>query len=684
MADGEFIGPGGIVRQTILATAGDHHHQGHPAAALLNGSAGNPGATSAQWNPNIKTEPVVATVATSSQSNYFPTTTYEWKVETDPQQLIQKKSKNRTSATTSQGILQAHQQQQQHQQAPPGTITVSVADIKSIPQAIIAQCSNAWSPNNSAVALTSSDLNNYQTIKWENATPIQAVVATKATTLNTAGLHFISAPAAAAAQTVTVAPSNHQVQPATAAAALGVPGQTMVIHGGGRKSGGSGGGGTIIETFKCEVCNQIFASMNALQSHISQVHEVGMNKRNKKPNSTLHCEYKYSGMSLADSLSCNPGNSGLTSSAVQHAAQAVTPQSQFIIAGTGNQILNNPAGPTFIQAPGSLSITSLQNGISNLTNNAGIILAKSNNSVVGSNGGGSRMKKEKRRNWQCELCHNRFSRKDHLAKHVSAVHEKIRPFECVQCGQKFSQKHHLRAHMLARHEDDKNAAKAFACQQCPKRFTRNDHLERHVESVHEKRKAFECAVCAHQFARKHHLSKHILAVHAKVKPYGCNQCEQSFLQRHHLGAHIMSVHQPAIHEEPDGTKSYVCAICQHRFKRKDHLKKHVETVHEKTRAYACMLCERRFGQKYHLAIHVSAVHEGKKPYACDMCSHKSARKSGLQRHMRTVHNIKNPVIASQPLSSVIMPGDPSNSMSNNPQQQQQPQHQTVTYTVTAQ
>ena len=96
MADGEFIGPGGIVRQTILATAGDHHHQGHPAAALLNGSGGNPGATSAQWNPNIKTEPVVATVATSSQSNYFPATTYEWKVETDPQQLIQKKSKNRT------------------------------------------------------------------------------------------------------------------------------------------------------------------------------------------------------------------------------------------------------------------------------------------------------------------------------------------------------------------------------------------------------------------------------------------------------------------------------------------------------------------------------------------------------------------------------------------------------------
>ena len=144
--------------------------------------------------------------------------------------------------------------------------------------------------------------------------------------------------------------------------------------------------------------------------------------------------------------------------------------------------------------------------VQNLPNGPGIILAKAN---PGSTGG--KIRKEKRRNWQCEICHNRFSRKDHLAKHVSAVHEKIRPFDCTVCGQKFSQKHHLRAHMLARHEDDKNAAKAFACQQCPKRFTRNDHLERHVESVHEKRKAFECAVCAHQFARKHHLSKHILA-----------------------------------------------------------------------------------------------------------------------------------------------------------------------------
>merc|ERR1711963_851627 len=295
-----------------------------------------------------------------------------------------------------------------------------------------------------------------------------------------------------------------QTQPMTQ-----VGGMNVIIHGG-RKTG------TIIETFKCEVCNQGFQSMAALQHHVNTIHEVqhqvvgkkGAGKGGFGP-ATLQCEYKYSGASLADSL-------------------------------TGIAVQN-------IQP------------------------------IVGKNG---KVKKEKRRNWQCDICQNRFSRKDHLAKHVAAVHEKIRPFECTTCGQKFSQKHHL--------------------------------------------------------------SKHILAVHAKVKPYGCHLCDQSFLQRHHLGAHIMSVHQPPVHEEEDGTKTYVCAICSHRFKRKDHLKKHVETVHEKARAFACQLCERRFGQKYHLAIHVSAVHEGKKPFSCDMCSHKSARKASLQRHMKTVHNIPLP------------------------------------------
>ena len=663
MAETEFISAGGLVRQTILSTD-------HGQTTVLNGTPVS------QWAPIKPVSQVVATASSGPHAtgHFYPATgTYEWKVEesptasltSQPTQIVAKKSKGRLSPLHS-----IH-----------NAVTVAM-DIKPLPQAIIAQCSNAWSSVNS-----NSSSDGYQTIKWDTATPIQVVNAKANTTLNTAGLHFISAPPPAA----VVTPSA-----ATPAAT------NMVIHGG-RKTAG-----TIIETFKCEVCNQIFSNMSALQTHVAQVHEVGLHKRQGKKgfsSSTLHCEYKYSGLSLADSITTiNPTTAGVTASQQQqpHLHQSQIPT----LIATGGPINGNASTATFIQAPSNLTITSIGNGaltgtVQTATTSGHMASLASSASSSSSSAGivitkNGKIRKEKKRNWECVICHNRFSRKDHLAKHVSAVHEKIRPFECLQCSQKFSQKHHLRAHMLARHEDDKLAAKAFACQQCPKRFTRNDHLERHIESVHEKKKAFECQVCAHQFARKHHLSKHILAVHAKVKPYGCNQCDQSFLQRHHLGAHIMSVHQPPIHEEPDGSKSYVCAICSHRFKRKDHLKKHVETVHEKTRAYACMLCERRFGQKYHLAIHVSAVHEGKKPYSCNMCSHKSARKSGLQRHMRTVHNVKHPQILSQPLvtaSSVSAAAGLEQIKVETvaaPQSHQTPtaahhlSHQTVAYTVSTQ
>lgn len=504
---------------------------------------------------------------------------------------------------------------------------IDVKNVTPLPQAVLSQCGNTWGTttvmsNAPQMAMVSNagDVG-WSTIKWEPTTQPQAMVQKQGvigsiggisgmgghSTINTAGLQFVSAPMA----TATAAP----VQVQQVGMPMGMGGMNVVIHGG-RKTG------TIIETFKCEVCNQVFQSMAALQHHVNSIHEVqqqtvgghgagkkGQKKQQQFQQSTLHCEYKYSGVSLTDSISgiaSIPGIQVQGFQTIQHSTMA-------------------GLAPTTSLAPAPMSAASHHHQV---TAAATI--------VMGKNG---KPKKEKRRNWQCDTCQNRFSRKDHLAKHVAAVHEKIRPFECTTCGQKFSQKHHLRAHILARHEDDKSAAKAYACAQCQKRFTRNDHLERHIESVHEKRKQFECAVCAHQFARKHHLSKHILAVHAKVKPYGCHLCDQSFLQRHHLGAHIMSVHQPPVHEEEDGTKTYVCAICSHRFKRKDHLKKHVETVHEKNRAFACGLCDRRFGQKYHLAIHVSAVHEGKKPFTCELCSHRSARKASLQRHMKTVHSL---------------------------------------------
>ena len=236
MAETEFIGPGGIVRQTIL------NSQTGQTATVLNTSA-NPGG---QWT-SIKPEPSI--VASSSQNNFYPTTYFEDANQIQPVTAVPsalghgKKVKHRTVTTM---------------QPQPVTVSLAPVDIKPIPQTIIAQCSNAWTGNNTA---TLSDVNSagYQTIKWDHASPI--VVTSKQTNLNATGLHFISAPppaAGTAAAATAVTPTT--VAPPAAAATM-VPGGHVLIHGG-RKTG------TIIETFKCEVCNQIFSSMNALQNHV--------------------------------------------------------------------------------------------------------------------------------------------------------------------------------------------------------------------------------------------------------------------------------------------------------------------------------------------------------------------------------------------------------------------------------
>jgi uncharacterized protein with PIN domain len=419
MAEAEFIGPGGIVRQTILNNQGP--------ATIINASA------SPQWT-SVNVKPEVVVTASTSQGNSFYPSTYEYEIQAP---TGGKKVKHRTI-------------QQQN------NVSVSLApvEIKPIPQTIIAQCSNAWTTNNSNTVTMAEGA--YQTIKWDPSTPI-TVMTTKPSTLNTTGLQFISAPAVTAA--------------ATSINSAGGNGMNVVIHGGRKNT-------PIIETFKCEVCNQIFSNMNSLQSHVAQVHEADK-RQGKKAGfsaSTFHCEFKYSGLTLADPSTGSIHSPSATTIATQVAAAQHIPT--HIIGPVVSGI--NTGGATYIQAPTNLTITSI-GGTGNIaaaaatntvqTSPTGIILTKN-----------GKIRKEKKRNWECGVCRNRFSRKDHLAKHVSAVHEKIRPFDCMQCGQKFSQKHHLRAHMLARHEDDKMAAKAFACQQCPKRFTRNDHLERHIES----------------------------------------------------------------------------------------------------------------------------------------------------------------------------------------------------------
>ena len=77
-----------------------------------------------------------------------------------------------------------------------------------------------------------------------------------------------------------------------------------------------------------------------------------------------------------------------------------------------------------------------------------------------------------------------------LTRHIAEVHEK---------------KNHNDAE--PKHE------KPIKCSLCSYKFDHKEHLDRHIAAVHEKKKPFECSLCLRKFGLDDHLNKHIEAVH---------------------------------------------------------------------------------------------------------------------------------------------------------------------------
>jgi hypothetical protein len=51
-----------------------------------------------------------------------------------------------------------------------------------------------------------------------------------------------------------------------------------------------------------------------------------------------------------------------------------------------------------------------------------------------------------RKNFPCGICGKQFGKKNHVARHVAAVHNNIRPFVCETCGFPFQEKRGLIRH----------------------------------------------------------------------------------------------------------------------------------------------------------------------------------------------------------------------------------------------
>ena len=88
--------------------------------------------------------------------------------------------------------------------------------------------------------------------------------------------------------------------------------------------------------------------------------------------------------------------------------------------------------------------------------------------------------------YKCPHCSRSFNRHNKWMHHVQ-VHSEP-GYSCDICNQKFSRKEHLGRHMDKSHSTkstESNPEKSYKCEQCPKSYNHKDHLVRHMESNHK-------------------------------------------------------------------------------------------------------------------------------------------------------------------------------------------------------
>ncbi|GBN60914.1 Zinc finger protein 28 [Araneus ventricosus] len=108
------------------------------------------------------------------------------------------------------------------------------------------------------------------------------------------------------------------------------------------------------------------------------------------------------------------------------------------------------------------------------------------------------------RKHECDLCHKKFKRKEHLMNHYR-IHTGQKPFECERCKMRFSHTGNFSTHR-------KNCGflgedRQHECDLCHKKFKRKQHLIGHYR-IHTGVKPYTCKKCGKIFSFSNSLSKH--------------------------------------------------------------------------------------------------------------------------------------------------------------------------------
>lgn len=159
---------------------------------------------------------------------------------------------------------------------------------------------------------------------------------------------------------------------------------------------------------------------------------------------------------------------------------------------------------------------------------------------------------------QCPDKKNYFALTSDFKKHLLR-HSNYKPVQCDHCEESFLDTYLLKLHVVSRHKDI--ASKEFVCEWCGLKYSRKDKLRAHVKRVHDN-VDYICKVCeggksfAYLSDYNKHMQRHNTPETTRKKRNlnrKCETCSKSFRDNWSLQKHIDATHL--------GIRPFLCDIC---------------------------------------------------------------------------------------------------------------------------
>ena len=217
-----------------------------------------------------------------------------------------------------------------------------------------------------------------------------------------------------------------------------------------------------LSRFMCTDCYQMFDKFSAMQKHISKVHK-------KRPHCT-QCSLTFSNQTNYNShmAKVHVVTDGGCSSSVEMTTEVISPDQ--INGGTDSGV-----------DTGSIDSDSIGYHTVQYSEDVDDIFEEEQISDESSSTN-SAINKGATRTFECATCHQMFTSKTVLTKHMKSVHNtiKVTEFKCSECSGIFKSKSNIVKHIQSKHK----GIKRFYCTQCPMKFYYKHAYERHHAAMH--------------------------------------------------------------------------------------------------------------------------------------------------------------------------------------------------------